>query len=88
MQKVVCDRCGFTWFVGEQQRVKPGQLCAGCRAVPARSVRYGLPKPCRPWHGAFNDFDEPVLGDSLFLPGVRLCGHSDCVEISHIVVGG
>ena len=88
MQKVVCDRCGFVWFVGDGQRIKFGALCAGCRMRPAKVVRSSFGLACRPWHGSFNEFDEPVLGDALFLPGRRLCGHSDCVEVSHIDVGG
>lgn len=86
MQEVVCDRCGFGWLVGDGQRVKSGALCFACRMKPAKTVRSGLDQPCRPWHGAFNEWDEPVLGDTVFLPGVRVCGHSDCVEVSHINV--
>ena len=84
---VVCDRCGFTWFVGDGQRVKSGAMCSSCRMRPAKTVRSGLDSPCRPWHGSFNEWDEPVLGDAVFLRGVRLCGHSDCVEVLHIDVG-
>ena len=86
MQSVVCDRCGFTWFVGDGQRVKSDALCVSCRMRPAKTVRSGLDSPCRPWHGSFNEWDEPVLGDAVFLRGERLCGHSDCVEVLHIIV--
>jgi hypothetical protein len=39
-----------------------------------------------PWHGGFAVDDVTPIDDDGFpvLPGVRLCGHNDCVNISHI----
>jgi hypothetical protein len=39
-----------------------------------------------PWHGGFAVDDvTPIDDDGLpVLPGVRACGHNDCVNISHI----
>lgn len=83
--KWVCKRCGFTvWYeVGQRQRVDV--LCRDCRAVPVRSISYGFGRACRPWFGDFDEFDNPVVGGVLFLPGERVCGHRDCVERSHVV---
>lgn len=58
-------------------------LCVSCRARPARSIRYGSDR-CIPWQGSFTICDEPLLHGELFLPGLRLCGHSDCVNPVHI----
>jgi hypothetical protein len=41
---------------------------------------------CLPWHGGFAVDDVTPIDDdgAAVLPGVRLCGHNDCVNISHI----
>jgi len=49
----------------------------------AKSIQYGSER-CVPWHGDFNEFDEPMVGDNLFMPGKRICGHSDCVNGEHL----
>jgi len=40
-----------------------------------------------PWHGGFAGDDVTPLDDDgrLVLPGVRGCGHNDCVNPSHIM---
>ena len=42
---------------------------------------------CLPWHGGFAGDDVTPLDDDgrLVLPGVRGCGHNDCVNPSHIM---
>lgn len=85
MQKLVCNRCGFAWWVGDQQRVR-SEYCADCRMKSAKTIRSEF-GPCLPWHGAFDEFDRPIKGNALFAPGLRLCDHSDCVEPTHIVGG-
>ena len=42
---------------------------------------------CLPWHGGFAKDDVTPLDDDgrLVLPGVRGCGHNDCVNPSHII---
>ena len=42
---------------------------------------------CLPWHGGFAKDDVIPLDDDgrLVLPGVRGCGHNDCVNPSHVI---
>ena len=42
---------------------------------------------CLPWHGGFAADDITPLDDEgkPVLPGVRGCGHNDCVNPSHII---
>ena len=42
---------------------------------------------CAPFHGKFDRFDRPIVDGALFMPGDRVCGHSDCVATAHIVGG-
>lgn len=83
-----CTRCGFT---------TPGQLawkggeCPSCTAAPPKkhnvvTRRNGERFTCRPWNGDFDELDRPTKGGELFRPGHRVCGRSDCVSPSHIVV--
>ena len=83
-QKWVCKRCGFTEFVAADRRRRVDELCGDCRARPVKSISYGFGRSCRPWGGEFDEWDNPLLLGVLFLPGVRSCGHRDCVEVSHI----
>lgn len=83
-QLVICRRCGFQQFVAADKRKRADSLCADCRRRPARTINYGLDKPCKPHGGEFDLNDNPMEWGSLLLPGIRLCKHSDCVEPSHI----
>lgn len=79
--KVVCKRCGWVWV---QQRKKGNQLCQSCRVKPAQVIQYGEQK-CLPWHGDFGvDGVTPFHDGEPYLPGKRICGHSDCVAVNHI----
>jgi hypothetical protein len=84
-QLFVCRRCGFQEFVPADKRKRADSLCSDCRRRPAKSINYGLSKPCKPHHGEFDHDDNPMEYGHLFLPGKRLCKHSDCVEVSHIL---
>jgi hypothetical protein len=86
-QKLVCKRCGFTEFVPADKRKRKDELCVDCRRRPAKTINYGLDKSCKPHQGQFDMNDNPVEWGHLFLPGKRVCGHRDCVELSHIIVG-
>lgn len=86
-QKVKCYRCGFAWNVAQQKRGKKDLLCASCRAKPASIIQYGSDK-CIPWSGDFDsDNVTPLLNNEPYLPGKRICGHSDCVAVNHIERG-
>lgn len=82
-QKIVCVRCGQVSFVPLDKRKRKDGLCSSCRMRPAKTISYGLPKPCKPWSGEFDLNDNPLLDGELVLPGGRVCGHKDCVEIDH-----
>lgn len=58
-------------------------LCVSCRMRPALSIQYGSSR-CVPWRGDFDGEDRPMNGGVYLLPGVRLCGHRDCVNPHHI----
>lgn len=90
-----CRRCGY-----EFDNAKPNSTmtCADCRLVESTSSKNGqatralkkqpegLERPCRAWMRDFDDLDHPIHPDgTLVAPGGRLCGHSDCVEPTHIV---
>ncbi len=83
-QLVICRRCGFQQFVAADKRKRADSLCADCRRRPARTINYGLDKPCKPHLGEFDYEDNPMECGFHLLPGKRVCGHSDCVEVSHI----
>jgi hypothetical protein len=40
---------------------------------------------CLPWHGDFDEQDNPIQDGEMYRPGIRTCGHRDCVRQSHIV---
>lgn len=82
-QKLVCERCGAVTYVSLEKRRPKEYFCSSCKARPAKSINYGLEKSCKPWAGEFDDLDNPLLDGHLVLPGLRVCGHRDCVEISH-----
>lgn len=82
---MVCRRCGWSWLLAESKRRSGFMLCDSCRVRPALSIRYGSAR-CLPWRGDFSLLDEPLLRGVLFLPGVRLCGHRDCVNPNHVVL--
>jgi hypothetical protein len=84
-QKLTCARCGFTEFVPADKRKRKDKLCGDCRRRPAKSINYGRSKSCKPHHGEFDLEDNPIQLGELLLPGKRVCGHSDCVETTHIL---
>jgi hypothetical protein len=90
----VCTRCGYISDNGKPH--KSGE-CSSCRLVEYEPVRVqtfreissGHPElkgRCRAWLRGFTDDDQPIdeNGFAVF-PGERLCGHSDCVNPSHII---
>ena len=82
--KAVCSRCGFVWMINITKKGRTDLLCVSCRAKPATAIQYGKLR-CLPWSGEFDDWDNPVDGFGFVLPGVRICGHKDCVNPKHIL---
>lgn len=50
-------------------------------------IRYGKGEVCLAWRGDFDENDNPVHNGKLFMPGVRSCGHRDCINPDHIQEG-
>jgi DNA-directed RNA polymerase subunit RPC12/RpoP len=82
--RVVCRKCGFKWVVATKSRGRKDLLCVSCRAKPQKTIQYGDLR-CVPHVGDLDLQLRPVDEDGLILPGVRVCGHSDCVNPKHVV---
>ena len=70
----------------EQRRKRGRDLwgCQECQAGQMFKVRtaYGV---CTPHIGELDELDRPLdKKGNLFRPGLRLCGHQDCVDWFHI----
>lgn len=85
--QVECRRCGFKWAVNAEKRNRKDLLCISCRAKPAKVIQYGKLR-CIPHNGELDALLRPIddQGNLVFV-GVRVCGHTDCVNPKHIVVG-
>jgi hypothetical protein len=60
-------------------------LCADCRNGRANEIKYNG-TVCRPWRGEVDEDFNPIDRNlKLYLPGLRTCGHKDCVNKEHIV---
>lgn len=84
-----CERCGI--YIDEiiiYKREKRGDndtRCRDCRARPSREVKYNN-EICRPWWGELDDDFNPIDDKGrLYLAGVRICGHKDCVRREHVI---
>ena len=79
----LCERCGLQYEVSSR-RSKNTNYCSSCKATPLKSVSYGKKGYCVPWHGDFDEWENPLKNGVLYKPGVRSCGHRDCVRDAHI----
>ena len=85
--QVECVRCGFKWVVNAEKRGRRDLKCISCRIKPATTIQYGKLR-CIPHQGLLSNRLEPMDSNGgMVLPGWRLCGHSDCVNPTHIVSG-
>ena len=83
--QVACRRCGFVWAVAADKRGRKDLLCISCRAKPQKTIQYGNLR-CTPHLGDLDTKLRPIDENGrLFLPGVRTCNHSDCVNPKHVV---
>ena len=83
-----CLRCGIQEETKAMQKyaARTGKVwCESCRTPPRRFVKYADGSICEAWFGDFDDSDNPIKDGRLYLPGVRTCGHSDCVAVAHVV---
>ena len=82
--RVECRRCGFVWVVAPDKRGRKDLLCISCRAKPQKSIQYGSLR-CIPHTGDLDSKLRPIdENGSLFMPGERVCGHSDCINPKHV----
>jgi hypothetical protein len=83
MPVIVCERCGYEWSLKSTRQKTV--LCAGCRAKKVATVHRARSGKCLPWQGMFVNEVTPIFDDGReVLPGVRSCGHTDCVNAGHI----
>jgi hypothetical protein len=83
--QVECCRCGFKWVVNAEKRGRKDLKCISCRVKPAHTIQYGKLR-CTPHQGSLDADLNPVDDKGrIVLPGVRVCGHRDCVNPTHIV---
>ena len=84
-----CNRCGMDISDGAVERRKARGTydgrCSDCRPHRSNEVKYDG-EPCRPWRGEVDEDLNPIDKNlKLYLPGVRTCGHKDCVNKNHII---
>ena len=84
-----CERCGIEITEGSIERRKARGTfdgrCRDCRAVRSNEIKYDG-DICRPWRGEIDEDFNPIDRKlRLYLPGVRTCGHRDCVNKKHII---
>jgi hypothetical protein len=78
-----CAVCGHRWEIpGKRPNFKV--KCDSCKAVREERIQYGE-SYCLPWGGDFDQYNRPMIDGHLYLPGLRTCGHLDCVLVSHVV---
>ena len=84
-----CSRCGIELsemaMKGRALRGNSDDRCPDCRVGRLLEIKYNG-EICRPWRGEVDDDLNPIDKDlRLYLPGVRSCGHRDCVAKNHII---
>jgi hypothetical protein len=84
-----CERCGIEIDERTIDRRKGrgilDQRCSDCRVKQLNEIKYnGI--ICRPWRGEVDEEFNPIDRNlKLYLPGIRTCGHRDCVTKDHII---
>jgi len=89
-----CEQCGqgipaTTIEKRRNRKTVNAGLCADCLRQPQRQIIYQHPVlgeiTCYPYAGDVDELWRPLdASGGLFRPGVRLCGHADCVNLNHI----
>jgi hypothetical protein len=91
---ILCEQCGKiirydNWSRNKFRKRPEWEKCSDCKAKPVYRVSYrhkvlGL-ITCQPWQFETDADLNPVRDGKLFRPGVRICGHKDCVVVGHIL---
>ena len=82
-----CERCGIEVdprvILKRVSRGNTNKNCGDCNIGP---TKYLKDTACRPHQGLVDDDLNPI-DDYLqpYRPGVRICGHKDCIALSHII---
>lgn len=84
-----CSRCGIKISDASIERRKARGTfdgrCQDCRGHKSNELKYDG-EVCRPWRGEVDEDLNPIDRKlRLYLPGVRVCGHKDCVSKEHII---
>lgn len=84
-----CDRCGIEWKFHQKYLRRweyNTDLCPDCRRKPVTSCG-PADDYCTPWQGDVDlDTFAPLDKDgNLYRPGIRICGHADCVRPKHLI---
>lgn len=84
-----CSRCGISISEAAIERRKARGTfdgrCQDCRGHKSNELKYDG-EVCRPWRGEVDEELNPIDRKlRLYLPGVRTCGHRDCVSKQHII---
>jgi hypothetical protein len=84
-----CSRCGIEiderTIEKRKSRGTYDKRCSDCRLQRLNEIRY-QETICRPWRGEVDEDLNPIDRKlRLYLPGVRVCGHKDCVNKDHII---
>lgn len=84
--KAICSRCGSTWTINAQKRNRTDLRCFSCRMRKSLVIKYGSQK-CVTWQGEFDreTLTVPMHEGRPVLPGLRKCGHIDCVNAEHVI---
>lgn len=84
-----CERCGVVEDTKAMQKYfgrTEKALCESCRFTRRNKIKNADGSVCHPWHGVFDDDDNPLDDQgNIYLDGVRVCRHKDCVNPEHIV---
>ena len=86
MDERVCARCGINRDLPTKRNGRR-DLCRDCRVRVEHVIRYSKNDVCLAWRGDFDENDSPMHDGKLFMPGVRECGHRDCINPEHIKKG-
>jgi len=92
---IFCKQCGIivpylVWYKRKGRNQPNWDHCKDCIATPRKLEISIHPKlgriECHPYTGELNELWQPInaVGD-LYLPGERICKHSDCVNEEHIL---
>jgi len=84
-----CERCGIEinelTIETRKRRGIEDRRCSDCRVKELHEINYNG-TICRPWRGEVDEDLYPIDRKLRpYLPGVRTCGHRDCVNKEHII---